>query len=97
MPKYLGEADYETSISTTSQTVRRAIVNKYEEEMTADGLDVNILLNGQVGQGGIWRDAYNWLWGKKYPRWLEAHSWELLREKATSPANWIQFLTKEDQ
>ena len=95
MPKYLGEADYETSISTTSQTVRRAIVNKYKEEMTADGVDVNILLNGQVGQGGIWRDAYNWLWQYKYPRWLEAHSWELLREKATSPANWIQFLTGE--
>ncbi|HIK11116.1 MAG TPA: hypothetical protein IGS52_12740 [Oscillatoriaceae cyanobacterium M33_DOE_052] len=35
-----------------SPNVRRAIVNKYKEEMTDDGGDVNILLNGQGEQGG---------------------------------------------
>jgi hypothetical protein len=93
----LGPGDYEASIGTTSQNVLRAIVNKYKEEMTADGVDVKIFLNGQRGQGGIWRTAYEWLWEQKYRRWLEANSWELLREKAKSPANWIQFLTEEDK
>jgi hypothetical protein len=93
----LGQGDYAKSIGTTSQNVMRAIVNKYEEEMTADGVDVKIFLNGQKGQGGIWRTAYDWLWEQKYPRWLAANSWELLREKAKSPANWIQFLTEEDK
>ncbi|MBW4493295.1 MAG: hypothetical protein KME26_09450 [Oscillatoria princeps RMCB-10] len=127
----LGDGKYAASIGTTSQNVLRAIVNKYEEEMTKDGVDVNILLNEQKGQGGteqeeqggteqgeqggtkskgrkkgqgvIWRLAYEWLWKHKYPRWLEANrqwleanSWELLREKAKSPANWIQFKTNEE-
>lgn len=92
----LGPGDYAAAIGTTSQNVLRAIVNKYKEEMTADEVDVNILLNGQKGQGGIWRTAYEWLWEQKYPRWLEANSWDILREKAKSPASWIQFKTNEE-
>lgn len=98
MPKdsRLGKGDYLTSIGTTSQNVRRAITNQYKEEMEKDGVNVALLLNGQQGQRGTWREAYNWLWNCKYLRWLEAHSWEILQSKAKSPANWLQFLTKEE-
>ncbi|MBW4682631.1 MAG: hypothetical protein KME19_21435 [Microcoleus vaginatus WJT46-NPBG5] len=98
MPKdsRLGKGDYATSIGTTSQNVRRAITNQYKEEMEKDGVNVALLLNGQQGQRGTWREAYSWLWNYKYLRWLEAHSWEILQSKAKSPANWLQFLTEEE-
>jgi hypothetical protein len=91
----LGPGDYVTSIGTTSQNVVKAMVNKYQAEMENHGVDIAILLNGQQGQRGTWQKVYNWLWQHKYPRWLAANSWELLRENATSPANWIRFLTEE--
>lgn len=99
MPKddRLGKGDYVTSIGTTSQNVVQAMVNKYKEEMAKDEVNIDILVNGQQGQRGTWREVYKWLWEQKYPRWLEAHSWDILREKATSPANWIGFLTEEDK
>lgn len=99
MPKddRLGKGDYVTSIGTTSQNVVQAMVNKYKEEMAKDEVNIDILVNGQPGQRGTWREVYKWLWEQKYPRWLEAHSWDILREKATSPANWIGFLTEEDK
>ncbi len=81
----------------TKETIKPAIKGLYEDEMKADGVNVDSLLNKKQGEKGNWEVVYKWLWNYKYPRWLEANSWELLREKAQSPANWIQFLTKEDQ
>ncbi|MBD2481158.1 hypothetical protein [Planktothrix sp. FACHB-1365] len=86
-----------TPIKAKKETIKPAIKGLYAAEMRADGVDVDSLLNKEQGEKGNWKVVYNWLWNYKYPRWLEANSWELLREKAQSPAHWIQFLTKEDQ
>ncbi len=48
----LGSFQLVSNSERISPNVRRAIVNKYKEEMTDDGVDVNILLNGQGEQGG---------------------------------------------
>ena len=79
------------------ETIKPAIKGLYEAEMRADGVDVDSLLNKKKGEKGNWEVVYNWLWNHKFLRWLEANSWELLREKAQSPAHWIHFLTKKDQ
>lgn len=92
----LGPGDYVISINTTSQNVVRSLANTYKKEMENDGVNTAQLLNGQKGQRGTWRVAYEWLWNYKYPRWLEANSWQILQEKATSPLDWIKFLTKEE-
>lgn len=94
---------------TIRQTIK-AISGKYKEEMSEDQVNIDALFG--CNQGGKlqsaegedigqkfspWQEVYQWLWEHKYPRWLEANSWEILREKATSPANWIGFLTEEDK
>lgn len=98
MPKdsRLGRGDYLTSIGTTSQNVRRAITNQYKEEMEKDGVNVALLLNGQQGQRGTWREAYNWLWNHKYLRWLDEKGWQILQEKAQQNPQWLQFLTEAE-
>lgn len=93
---------------TIRQTIE-AISGKYKEEMSKDKVKIDALFG--CNQGGTlqsaegenrgqkfspWQEVYKWLWEQKYPRWLEAHSWELLREKATSPANWMRFFTNEE-
>ena len=78
------------------ETNKPAIKGIYAEEMRNDGIDVDSLLNKKPGQKGTWQVAYEWLWNYKYPRWLEANSWQILQEKATSPLDWIKFLTKEE-
>ncbi|MEG4117943.1 hypothetical protein QUA43_10770 [Microcoleus sp. N9_B4] len=92
----LGKGDYATSIGTTAQNVVQAMVNLYKEEMEKDRVNVDILLNGQKGQRGSWREVYSWLWNYKYLRWLDKNGWQILQEKAKSPPNWLQFLTKEE-
>lgn len=98
MPKdpRLGRGDYATSIGTTSQNVVQAMVSQYKEEMAKDGVNVDILINGQKGQRGTWRKAYHWLWDHKYLRWLNCNSWEILQKQAKSTPNWLQFLTEEE-
>ncbi|MFB2974172.1 hypothetical protein ACE1CD_34850 [Aerosakkonema sp. BLCC-F183] len=98
MPKdsRLGKGDYATSIGTTSQNVVLAMVNLYKEEMEKDGVNLDILINGQKGQKGTWREAYYWLWNHKYLRWLDANSWEILQAKAKYSANWLQFFTEDE-
>lgn len=95
--KYKPRKAKEETIKPATETIKPAIKGLYAAEMRADGVDVDSLLNKEQGEKGNWKVVYDWLWNYKYPRWLEANSWELLREKAQSPANWIQFLTKEDQ
>jgi len=103
----LAKEFYSKSIGTTVQNVvsamvgrlkteyKKAISGLYKEEMRADGVDVDNLLNREPGEKGTWEVVYHWLWDHKYLRWLNANSWEILQEKAKSPANWLEFLTEE--
>ncbi len=95
-----------------NQTIRKVIevVHKaYEEEMKADRVNTEALLNLQPGgtlkvkedeeshkKFSPWQKVYSWLWNHKYLRWLEVNSWKILQENAKSPPNWLQFLTKEE-
>ena len=110
MPKdpLLGGVNYVSSIGTTVQNIvsamvgrletehKKAISGLYEAEMRTDGVDVDSLLNGKKGEKGTWEVVYDWLWHHKYLRWLDENGWQILQEKAKSPPNWLQFLTKEE-
>lgn len=99
---------YSKSIGTTVQNIvsgmvgrletkhKKAISGLYEAEMIADEVDVDSLLNGKKGDKGTWEVVYDWLWNNKYLRWLDENGWQILQEKAKSPPNWLQFLTKEE-
>jgi hypothetical protein len=111
MPKdpALGSVQYVNSIGTTVQNIvssmvgrletphKKAIQGLYEAEIRADGVDVDSLFNRQRGEKGTWEVVYDWLWKHKYLRWLDAHSWEILQEKAKTIPNWLQFLTQEEK
>ncbi|MEG4030027.1 MULTISPECIES: hypothetical protein [unclassified Microcoleus] len=110
MPKdpLLGGVNYVSSIGTTVQNIvsamvgrletehKKAISGLYEAEMRTDGVDVDSLLNGKKGEKGTWEVVYDWLWHHKYLRWLDKNGWQILQEKAKSPPNWLQFLTKQE-
>jgi hypothetical protein len=99
MPKEdprLGLGDYVTSIGTTSQNVVQAIAHQYQDELKQDGVDLNILVNGNRGQRGTWQAVYYWLWNHKYPRWLNDNSWKILQEKAKPNLGWIEFKTDKE-
>jgi hypothetical protein len=91
------EKRYPSKKDGNKETIKPAIKGIYETEMRTDGVHVDSLLNKKQGERGNWEVVYHWLWQHKYPRWLEANSWDILRENATSPAKWIQFLTEEDK
>lgn len=86
-------------VDTIARTIRKVIeglVTEYEAEIKADKIDPKSWLNRDRAQKGAWKEVYDWLWNRKYLRWLEAHSWEILQSKAQSPSNWLQFLTAEE-
>ncbi|WP_293348059.1 MULTISPECIES: hypothetical protein [unclassified Microcoleus] len=95
----------ENKISQTIRKVIEVIDQKYGEEMKADGVNTEVLLN--LKQGGKkdkeseqkispWQEVYKWLWNDKFLKWLEKNGWQILQEKAKSPDNWLQFLTEEE-
>lgn len=73
------------SINTTAQNVHQQIINIYQSEMNADGINTEDLLNRKNGQKGVKEKIYDWLWEFKYPRYL----WNCLKEKATNNNNWL--------
>ena len=111
MPKdpSLGGGNYVSSIGTTVQNVVSAMVGRlqtehkkeiaglYEAEMRADKVDIDSLLKRKPGAKGSWEVVYHWLWNHKYVQWLDENGWEILQQKAKSPDNWLQFLTKEEE
>ncbi len=102
--------DYcEEKISQTIRKVIEVVHKAYEEEMKADGVNTEALLNLKAGgtlkgkedeeshkKFSPWKEAYKWLWKHKYLRWLDENGWQILQEKAKSPSNWLQFLTEEE-
>lgn len=109
MPKdpFLGSVNYVSSIGTTVQNIvsgmvgrletkhKKAISGLYEAEMRADEVDVDSLLNGKQGEGSPWKVVYDWLWNKKYLRWIDENGWQILQEKAISAPDWIQFKSQQ--
>ncbi|NJK69582.1 MAG: hypothetical protein HC941_26415 [Microcoleus sp. SU_5_3] len=99
----------ENKINQTIRKVIEVVHKACEEEMKADGVNTEALLNLKAGgtlQGkddeeshkkfSPWKEVYKWLWDHKYLRWLDENGWQILQEKAKSPPNWLQFLTKEE-
>lgn len=76
------EGDCQTSIGTTSQNVVRAVVQRYEAEMRATGVDVDCLLHGQRGQRGPWEKVYSWLYTHKFPQWRLNWIWQTWQQQA---------------
>ena len=86
-------------IKTMARTLKntiKALVDRYEAEINKDGIDSKIWINRDRGEKGSWPQVYDWLWNYKYPRWLEANSWQILQNKAKSIANWLNFKTTEE-
>ncbi|MGB3192982.1 MAG: hypothetical protein WBB43_26535 [Limnoraphis sp.] len=72
-----------------TKNVIAALVNKYEQEMEADQIDINRIRNPKRGDKGIWKEVYNWLWNYQFPRYL----WEKLRKEADKKnQDWIRFV-----
>ncbi|MEG4231287.1 hypothetical protein QUA40_04080 [Microcoleus sp. Pol11C3] len=95
-----------------NQTIRKVIevVHKaYGEEMKADGVNIEALLNLKAGgtlkgkedqeshkKFSPWKEAYKWLWNHKYLRWVDINGWEILKKQAKTAPDWIQFLTEQE-
>ncbi|HAZ43843.1 MAG TPA: hypothetical protein DDW76_07530 [Cyanobacteria bacterium UBA11369] len=99
----------EEKISQTIRKVIEVIHKAYGDEMKADGVNTEALLNLKAGgtlkgeedeerhkKFSPWKEVYNWLWNHKYLRWLDANSWEILQKKAKSAPNWLKFKTTEE-
>lgn len=91
--------DWVTSIATTCGNVVRALVNQYGSEMKIDGVDVNSLVNGQVGKGGHWEVVYDWLHEFKFSEWLTQGNngvWQALKAEARADIAEISFTEVDD-
>ena len=99
----------ENKISQTIREVIEVIAQKYGEEMKADGVNTEVLLNLKPGgtlkgkedqesqkKFSPWKEAYNWLWNDKYLRWVDINGWEILKKQAKNAPDWIQFLTEPE-
>ena len=99
-------------VDKINQTIRKVIevVHKtYEEEMKADGVNTEALLNLKAGgtlkgkedeesnkKFSPWKEVYEWLWNRKYLRWVDINGWEILKKQAKTAPDWIQFLTEQE-
>ncbi|MGL4375056.1 MAG: hypothetical protein ACRCT1_01345, partial [Microcoleaceae cyanobacterium] len=99
----------EEKINQTIRKVIEVLHKAYEEEMKADGVNTEALLN--LRRGGTlkgkddeesnkkfspWKEVYNWLWNHKYLRWLDENGWKILQNKAKSDCPWIQFISAQE-
>lgn len=96
-------------INQTIRKVIEVIAQKYGEEMKADGVNIEALLNLKAGgtlkgkeeqeshiKFSPWKEAYKWLWNHKYLRWLDINGWDILKKQAKTAPDWIQFLTEQE-
>ena len=102
--------DYcEEKISQTIRKVIEVVHKAYEEEMKADGVNTEALLNLKAGgtlkgkedeesnkKFSPWKEVYEWLWNRKYLRWVDINGWEILKKQAKTAPDWIQFLTEQE-
>ncbi|MEG3970111.1 hypothetical protein QUA00_21165 [Microcoleus sp. T2B6] len=95
-----------------NQTIRKVIEvfhKAYGEEMKADGVNIEALLNLKAGgtlkgkedqeshkKISPWKEAYKWLWNHKYLRWVDINAWEILKKQAKTAPDWIQFSTEQE-
>jgi len=78
--------NFTNSINTTVQQVVHALADQYEEEIRVDGFDSLLWRNtkrggkveGKDGRFSPWKDAFLWLWEKKYHCWVWSWVWEQL-------------------
>ena len=95
----------ENKINQTIREVIEVIAQKYGEEMKADGVNTEVLLN--LNPGGKkdkeskqkispWKEVYKWLWHHKYLGWVDINGWEILKKQAKTAPDWIQFLTEQE-
>lgn len=68
----------------------RALVNKFEAQMTKDEVDVEYLKSNEPGQKGKWKLVYEWLWQQYFPRWSLETQWQELVAKADKTDDWLQ-------
>jgi hypothetical protein len=104
MKKDLG-AYCENKIGQTIRNVIEVIDQKYGEEMKADDVNTEVLLNLKPGgkkdkesdkKISPWQEVYKWLWERKFLRWLDKNGWQILQEKAISAPDWIQFKSQQE-
>ena len=80
--------NYPSNIQRLQTKVIQALVNQYEQQIKADELDIESILNAKRGEKDIWKRVYSWLWDKQFPRYL----WKTLREKSDKNQDWIRFV-----
>ena len=104
MKKDLG-AYCETKIGQTIRKVIEVIDLKYGEEMKADDVNTEVLLNLKPGgkkdqesdkKISPWQEVYKWLWERKFLRWVDINGWDILKKQAKTAPDWIQFLTEQE-
>lgn len=96
-------------INQTIGKVIKVFHKAYGEEMKADGVNIEALLNLKAGgtlkgkedqesqkKFSPWKEAYKWLWNHKYLRWVDINGWEILKKQAKKAPDWIQFLTEQE-
>ena len=99
----------EEKINQTLRKVIEVVHKAYEEEMKADGVNTEALLNLKAGgtlkgkedeeshkKFSPWKEVYKWLWNHKYLRWVDINGWEILKKQAKTAPDWIQFLTEQE-
>jgi hypothetical protein len=99
----------ENKINQTIRKVIEVVHKAYEEEMKADGVNTEALLNLKAGgtlkgkedeeshkKFSPWKEVYKWLWNHKYLRWVDINGWEILKKQAKTAPDWIQFLTEQE-
>ena len=99
----------ENKINQTIREVIEVVHKAYEEEMKADGVNTEALLNLKAGgtlkgkedeeshkKFSLWKEVYKWLWNHEYLRWVDINGWEILKKQAKTAPDWIQFLTEQE-
>jgi hypothetical protein len=92
MREILKGEDCASAIGTTCQNVVREIAKRYEQAMTADGVEIDCLLQGEKGKKGAWEKVYTWLETKQFPRWRTGYIWQEWRDRSRA-TNWMSFHT----
>lgn len=95
----------ENKINQTIRKVIEVMVQRYGEEMKADGVNTEVLLNLKPGgkrdkeseqKISPWQEVYKWLWNYNFLRWIDMNGWSILKERAKIAPNWLQFLTEQE-
>jgi hypothetical protein len=87
--KQLNE-DVSHRIGTDLQWIVKTLVSEFEPQMKQDGVDIEFLTAGNKGEKGKWKEVYDWLWQKHFPRWVLEQQWQELVAKAEKVDDWLQ-------